>query len=1137
MLSLSVTSLNTRGLNDPLKCLSVFTFLQSEPSNIFLLQECNISYRDNYREFEERWTHGQSVWSGDNKNRSSGVAVLFKGPDFNVQKVQRIRDGRLLCVDLTYLGVHLRIINVYCPAELQERLETIKDIQPLLLCSRIVILGGDFNCLVGINDRSSQTTVKLDSSSIALKNLIQDFILTDTYRFINPHSPGFTWSNGRTHSRIDFLFTSRGSQVSQATVKPVFFSDHSLINCSLVLKNVTKKGKSSWKLNVSVLQDVMVVKKFREKLTHWLSLQFAFDSIGEWWEEVKARAKSFFIEEGKRTARKKRFKLKKQQSKLQRLYTLSYSGWDVADDIILLKREMESISLEASRGLLTRSRVQHIEENEKCSRFFFRKLARPRNIIEALYDENGNEKTEMSEILNCVSSFYSDLYRSEELDEAALSQLLSKVNKKVNDFNGKLEVELSLDELTKAVNSMPNNKTPGSDGLPKEFYMTFWDELKVPLLEMYKESLGTGTLPSSLREGSITLLFKKGDKKDIKNWRPLTLLGVDRKILAKALFFRLQEVLGQIVGVEQTCVVPGRSMSDSLALVRDSYLYAVDRRLPLCISGLDLEKAFDKINHHYLKRVLVSFGFGPQLRAWINLLYNSCYSKVIVNGTCTAPLEVQAGVRQGCPLSVILFILAMEPLACVIKQDPSIHGLYAPGSGGREAKVSVYMDDLTVLCCDNRSVFNSLKWCDLFSRAARVKLNRAKSEIMYLNWKEEKLDLGLREKTERIKLLGIEIGREMETVNWEQRLPRIKGKLQNWEQRDLTITGKVLVLKAEVLASLTFLAATLPVPSFFLTALKRTMFQFIWGSKQELLKRDIMYRPLNKGGKAVPDFGPKLNSLFLCPIINAVLSNSTSLWCNFARLWVGHRILAGVGRRIPLHAPHAETRPILYNNALSLFKSANLDKSQSGCINRKAVEVRLSTHPISLLPVGAFTESQCIQVWKNANSKFLGNSHKDLAWKAVHGCLQTRAFLYRRRCTRSPMCPRLNCHVDESVVHLFWACPFAQRVWGIVNPWLMALYKNADVTDILYGDMDPNEIRQDVRWWTVINCIKDGMWKCRNLLAFKNVYKSPESVVKIGLTLVKDYVQRDKKKHSYDELINLWKIQNGFIRDILYEVI
>ena len=601
MATLSIASLNTRGLNDPVKCLSAFTFLFSEKNDIYLLQECHISYRDNYKAFEDRWSHGQSIWSGDNKNRASGVAVLFKGQDFIIQRVQRIIEGRLLCVDVAWNNTPLRIINVYCPAELQDRLETLKALQPLLICGREVILGGDFNCLVDKNDRLSSTTVRLDSSSEALKNLMQDFKLTDTFRAMNPSIPGYTWSNGRTHSRLDFLLTSKGLAVADASVTPVFFSDHAKIECSLVLKDKSKKGGGLWKLNVSLLQDPKVVSRLKEKLLQWSSLKFAFDSVGEWWEEVKARARSFLIHEGKRGAKKKRFKLKYQQAKLQRFYTMAQAGLDVTESIAELKREMLRLSSEASRGFITRSRIHHVEANEKCSRYFFRKLARPRNILEALKDKNGKELTEIKDILDNVHTFYTDLYRSEDLDRAALEKLLSNVNTNVNDYKEKLDSELSINELTRAVESMQNNKAPGADGLPKEFYTTFWAELKAPLLAMYNESLLMGNLPPSLREGTISLLYKKGDKKDIKNWRPLTLLGVDRKILAKALFFRLQEVAENIVGVDQTCAIPGRSMSNSLALVRDCYLYATDRKTPLCISGLDLEKAFDRINHTYLK--------------------------------------------------------------------------------------------------------------------------------------------------------------------------------------------------------------------------------------------------------------------------------------------------------------------------------------------------------------------------------------------------------------------------------------------------------------------------------------------------------------------------------------------------------
>lgn len=82
-------------------------------------------------------------------------------------------------------------------------------------------------------------------------------------------------------------------------------------------------------------------------------------------------------------------------------------------------------------------------------------------------------------------------------------------------------------------------------------------------------------------------MFKKGDKQDLKNWHPLTLLGVDVKILSKALFFNIQPIMSKLICSYQTCSIKGRSLQDNLALARDNYLFAGDRKLSLVILGLD----------------------------------------------------------------------------------------------------------------------------------------------------------------------------------------------------------------------------------------------------------------------------------------------------------------------------------------------------------------------------------------------------------------------------------------------------------------------------------------------------------------------------------------------------------------------
>uniref|UniRef100_A0A673KB42 Endonuclease/exonuclease/phosphatase domain-containing protein n=1 Tax=Sinocyclocheilus rhinocerous TaxID=307959 RepID=A0A673KB42_9TELE len=148
------------------------------------------------------------LWSGDNNNRSSGVGILLKGNSLKVLKTREVINGRLIYVDVKLNDFCFRVINVYFPVDLQGRKEALKALSPLLICGKEIILGGDFNCPLSESDRRSSSNVSLDSSSQELINLVKDFGLVDTFRTKHPDSPGYSWSNGRSFSRIDFLFTS-----------------------------------------------------------------------------------------------------------------------------------------------------------------------------------------------------------------------------------------------------------------------------------------------------------------------------------------------------------------------------------------------------------------------------------------------------------------------------------------------------------------------------------------------------------------------------------------------------------------------------------------------------------------------------------------------------------------------------------------------------------------------------------------------------------------------------------------------------------------------------------------------------------------------------------------------------------------
>ena len=156
--------------------------------------------------------------------------------------------------------------------------------------------------------------------------------------------------------------------------------------------------------------------------------------------------------------------------------------------------------------------------------------------------------------------------------------------------------------MLKTLKSFSINKSPGLDRLTAEFYLAFWDNLKCKLLSMYEEAFLSKLLPESLRTGVIVLLEKKGkDRLKIANWRPITLLNIDYKLLTKTLGVRLKKVLPFLVHKDQNGFVPGGNIFFSSHTLRDMLFYCKKENIALILLALDYTKAFDSVNFKFIQ--------------------------------------------------------------------------------------------------------------------------------------------------------------------------------------------------------------------------------------------------------------------------------------------------------------------------------------------------------------------------------------------------------------------------------------------------------------------------------------------------------------------------------------------------------
>ena len=262
----------------------------------------------------------------------------------------------------------------------------------------------------------------------------------------------------------------------------------------------------------------------------------------------------------------------------------------------------------------------------------------------------------------CVT-FYKHLYSTKDVDDVEIKYYLentildSAVSEDDKQICDKL---LTVDELQVALKSMKRNKAPGPDGLPMEFYVTFWKHISNVIKDSFSESLSEGELSTTQTRAIIRLIHKKEDKKLLKNWRPISLLNTDYKILTTTLAKRLQTILPKIINSDQTAYIKDRYIGQNIRLINDVIDFSLQNDTHGAIIFLDFEKAFDSLERNFMFAVLEKFNFGSYFINMIKCIYQKCSSCITNNGWNSEYFKIARGIRQGCSLSALLFLMSVE---------------------------------------------------------------------------------------------------------------------------------------------------------------------------------------------------------------------------------------------------------------------------------------------------------------------------------------------------------------------------------------------------------------------------------------------------------------------------------------------
>ena len=472
----------------------------------------------------------------------------------------------------------------------------------------------------------------------------------------------------------------------------IFLSDHKTVELDIKIEQMQKWGRGYWKLNNFYLKE----KDYKESIKNIINDNDRYEPL-EGWEELKVEIKrksiTYAIEKSK-------------QRKIQEEICNDILTQNVEKSIKDKARErLDEIKHFRNEGIKVRTKNDSLNKIYDHGKELNRKEEIKKGNSKTIIKING--KTDKTEILTEIHNFYSTLYDSQKINEYEINEYLNEF--KPNEINMQeqqiLNDYITNEEILNAINQLNFDKSPGEDGLTAEFYKTFSYDLVNVLNELYNNILITETTTKTMNMGIITLIYKnKGSLEDLKNWRPITLLNIDYKILTKILTNRLKLIETNIINNLQSSGILNKTIINNALNIENIIKYIEENESDAIILSLDQEKAFDRVEHDYLFKVLEQYKFPVNFINFIKIIYRNIQSKVQVNGTFTNPINIKRSVRQGCPLSMFLYVLSLEPFIQKINENKKIEGIKLPNFID-EIKSLQHADDTTVIIKHENSYY------------------------------------------------------------------------------------------------------------------------------------------------------------------------------------------------------------------------------------------------------------------------------------------------------------------------------------------------------------------------------------------------------------------------------------------------
>ena len=457
-------------------------------------------------------------------------------------------------------------------------------------------------------------------------------------------------------------------------------------------------------------------------------------------------------------------------------------------------------------------------------------------------------------------------------------------------------------EALVAVRGMNSNSAPGPDGFGPSFYKAAWPTVQDRVMA-FLEAFHNQTVDlERINRSYIVLIPKTPDAVTVTAFRPICLQNCDIKIASKILTSRLQRELHELIDLDQTGFLRGRSISETFIYAMELTQCCYKRKAQTLVLKLDFAKAFDTVIWSSLQKIMLARGFPEKWCAWIHCMLSTSKSAVLVNGTPGPWFTCRKGLRQGDPLSPYLFLLVADVLQRMIQHD---RGIRHPLAADHPCPVLQYADDTLILVKAELSSVQRLKnVLDSFAAATGLKINFHKSTVVPMHVEADILQqchavLGCREEQFPQSYLGLPLSHEkLRLSSFVPMISRADKYLARWKAALLNTMGRAVLADSVLGSFLIYAMGALELPKGTLKALEGKRRTFVWtGAEQAsgakcLVAWEQVCLPKESGGLGLKNLSVQ-NQCMLLKLIHRLHHPEASSWARWARQRINLATLTG----------------------------------------------------------------------------------------------------------------------------------------------------------------------------------------------------------------------------------------------------